>query len=207
MPVPAADGLTDFGAVSGKALVPVGEREAEASEAVPPAQPEDNAQTTEPDLYAEGFKAGRDEALAELQALQDEFDARVRDELDRARQDWAEAQGGLAGQEIAVQFSEAKVHVREWVGETAKVMLEGPARERAIDDLHRVIAHMIERAVAVKAYGPEDMLCALRTRLSGEVGNLTCTPQPHGELRVEVDRTVVETTAGAWLESWSRAKT
>ena len=206
MPVPAADGLTDFGVVPGTALVPV-EAHEEAAAAVPGEEEKDAGLSDEPGPYAQGYQAGRDEALAELQASHNEFDARLKDELNKARQDWADVQAGMAGEEIAAQFAAVERRIRDWMGQTAKMMLEGAARERALDELHHVIARMFERAVAVKAYGPDDMLCALRTRLNGEVGNLTCTPQQHGELRVEVDRTVVETTAGAWLDSWSQAKT
>ena len=195
MPVPAAQGLADFGATAGKALVPAAEDQAETPT------------TAAEDASTNASRVEDHEGLAELEALREEFDARLRDEVARARRAWADEQGGLSGDEVAAQFATVQASLRDWMGRTAEVMLEAPARERALNELHGVIAQMINRAVAVKAYGPQDLLQALRARLDGEVTNLTCTQQEHGELRVEVDRTIVETTVGAWLESWRHETT
>ena len=200
MPVPAALKLVDFGTAAASPSRPsIQETQVETREKGPlnvPAEPDVT------DRFEEGLQAGRSEVAEEMNALRQQFDAEIDDRLRAEREEWCTLQAAALDEQISRQFAELQTVLCSWTANVIRPVVEDLARKRVVDELWRALGPAREAATIIKVFGPEDLLDALEARFAGAGLTAQFNAQPDSEIRIEIDRTVIESCIATWLDTW-----
>ena len=152
--------------------------------------------------YADGMAAAEAEFAVKLEAQRADFEQRIA----TARQGWAESEGAAVSEALARALSDLEARLAETTARILQPFLETEIRRTAIADLvaaiEAVLAH--DKAARIEITGPDDLLGAVRARLPDKIV-ATFASAATADVRVSIDRTVLETRLGAWMAAIEEA--
>ncbi len=185
------------------------------SDCLPPEQPlarspeeeaEERAQLAEA-ARAEGFEAGRAEALAEAEAQLAQRDAEFQQQLVAAREAWAASEATALADAMNAAIERARDEIIAVTAHVLKPFLIEQVRDKALAELSRTIEDVLRREpdAPIAISGPADLLKALEFRLSEHAGAMTFTPSSSCEVEVTAGHALLSTRLAAWVEKLNEA--
>lgn len=151
---------------------------------------------------AAGFERGRLSGAAEMKRVLAEQDARFTSERDLARRQWTEAEG----QKLAGMLDKGMATVRDElalaIAQTMSPFIVGRLREQALEDLTVAAEELVSEhmPLAIEISGPPDLTAALAERLESLATVIRVAAVVTPELRVRVDKRVIETRLNDWIQ-------
>ena len=199
-PVPAARFIPEFGAEN---RPPVRKRETEPSPDSPHfATLAAKTESRIEESYQQGFAAGRDEALAEIESKLDEQRAYYAQQLTIERYAWANREAEKLGEEIGTGLKQIESRLGEIVARILRPFLAEAVHKRAIAELCEALEALIgsNEGITLEISGPEDLLQLLREKLGSRNVAALFTPADGVDVRVVAGQTVLETCLGTWMK-------
>jgi hypothetical protein len=190
--VPVASYLIEFGRDDG---APRRRRDAESGIA-----DADDMATRIDAAHTEGVERGSAAAMATLEAkLEDERAAFAR-QMASARQAWVKDEAEKLAQRLSAGLGELEARIAETTARLLEPILRAELRRQAVaalrTELEALLSH--EPGIEVSVTGPEDLLQALRERLSGRACAATYHPSGEPDVRIVAGQTILETRLAAW---------
>jgi hypothetical protein len=150
-----------------------------------------------------GFAAA--EAAYERQRAEDL--ARFEERLVAARREWSETEADRLAGRFAAAFGELEATV---IGSVARILVPFVAaavRQQALDDLSETVSGLLaeDSHRFLRISGPEDLLAALRGRLSAHVASIEYLAGEGPDVRAVCDDTTLETQIRAWVDRLAAA--
>jgi hypothetical protein len=189
---PAASYLMEFGRDGGMAPP---RRAADGAVA----DPGDTASRIEA-AHASGFDSGRAAAMAALEARLEEERAASARQLAAARQAWAAQEGERLALQLSAGLDELQARLSEATARVLEPFLRAELRRQAIASLGLELEALLARdpGIGISVTGPEDLLEALRDRLSGTACAATYLTSGEPDVRILAGETILETRLAAW---------
>jgi hypothetical protein len=156
---------------------------------------------------AEGFQAGREDALAEAEARIAEREAEFQQKLVAAREAWSASEAAVLATSIAQGLDQVR---DELIAVTARVLmpfLTEEVRKRALSELAVTIKDVLARepGSGIVVTGPPDLLKNLELQLSEYAGAMTFTPSQSCEVEVKAGHALLSTRISAWVDKINEA--
>jgi hypothetical protein len=144
------------------------------------------------EVLKRGHEEGRTAACAEFAALRAEDAGRFEEQLAEARQRWSQDEGERLAMLVERGMEELKAEFAERIARILLPFVQGGVRERALVELHALIAQMLSGDLlpGLKLTGPADLIAEMRSRL---------------DVRVTVGDTVLETEMRSWGDRLAQA--
>jgi hypothetical protein len=198
--VPLARYLVDFGTgeEAGKSDSDVARGKVELEQARALAAKDMEAKVAE--SYARGVQDGRAAAEADsAMRLQAEREAFQR-ELASARQAWAANEGEALAERLAAGLRQIEQGTADTVARILAQVTSATVQRAAVAELLAALEGVLAKAAGarVEIAGPEDLLAAIRARLEARSIAAVYTVSTGPDIRVTVDKTLLETRIGAW---------
>lgn len=158
----------------------------------------ESIQSIEARVRAEERAAAREQIESALKAERD----RYREELTAERKIWTESEA----LQISTQLATAMVHLEHLVSEKAarilmSVIPEG-LRQSAIAEFNEALASIVQAGplTLLRVTGPEDLLDAVRARMTLREGLIEFIPSNTVEVMLVAEGTTVQTQLEPWSE-------
>lgn len=161
------------------------------------------------DRVAEAVAAALAEAgvahAAALSALAERHAA----EMERARATWAVAEGTTLAEGLRAGCAALEAALAEGVATALEPLVGEALRVAAVAQLREAIADLVLAGTGgtITVAGPQDVLDALRTALSGaglSEDGMDFTPSEAAEVTVKADNSAIETRLDAWASALRR---
>jgi hypothetical protein len=145
--------------------------------------------------YAEGRAATEAEFAAKIEAQHKDFEQ----QLAMARRSWAAAEGSALSEAFARALQDLESRLAATAARILQPFLETEVRRAAAAELVTTIESVLARdqAARLEISGPEDLLGALRSRLSDKI-SATFVASQACDVRVVIEQTTLETQLAAW---------
>lgn len=148
--------------------------------------------------YADGFAAASREQEDMRRVERLAFEEQI--VSDRAR--WAQDEGFKLGEKMEGALAEIETRIATSTARILRPFLAAQLRQKAIDELAGSLAQMLGggEQPLVEIDGPEDLLAALQTRLAGSSARIVWMLGSSIEVRIIVDRTMIESRIQLWIQ-------
>jgi hypothetical protein len=189
---PAAPYLTEFGSAAGPSvLAMVGQLG--LSE-------EEQAAARIAEAHAEGFEKGRAAALAALEPKLAEQAAQFQRQLAQERAAWAARDGDKLAGALAAGLEALEARIADAVTRILAPFLEARLCHQAVAELRAELDVLLAREpeIGLSIAGPEDLLEALRSRLSDQRCSVTYVTSQACDVSVGAGQTLLQTRLAAW---------
>jgi hypothetical protein len=189
---PAAPYLTEFGSAAGPSvLAMVGQLG--LSE-------EEQAAARIAEAHAEGFEKGRAAALAALEPKLAEQAAQFQRQLAQERAAWAAREGDKLAGALAAGLEALEARIADAVTRILAPFLEARLCHQAVAELRAELDVLLAREpeIGLSIAGPEDLLEALRSRLSDQRCSVTYVTSQACDVSVGAGQTLLQTRLAAW---------
>lgn len=156
------------------------------------------------DLVAEaeqrGYRSGHAAAQAEFELVRAQDLDRAREELAEARRSWTEREAERLAEQLRLAFQDLEGLITAEVADILSGFVAAAVRDQAVDDLAHTLAKLLRdgKHRAVRLSGPEDLLDLIRDRLGASADSLSFEPESGVDVRVVLDETILETQLEAW---------
>jgi hypothetical protein len=160
--------------------------------------PTDSLQAARDEGIAEGYGTARSEYEAQFLQERLAFEARLTAERDK----WTRQESIKLSGDIKAAFAEVESRIAGSVECIIRPFIVEALRRKMIDLLAENIGILLsgrERPV-VEIHGPEDLLAALRKKLSPFSCAINYSPEASIDVRVVADQTMIESRIGEWLD-------
>lgn len=194
MPRPAASFLTEF-TVGGAPTAP------QAAAADPASAAEQPTGENEEAAFARGREEGLAAAEADYRQKLEEERTAAAERLAAERASWAEQESTRLAGMIASAFDALQKDIADIVGAILEPFVEEALRTKSVDELAQALKPLLATGqhTLFRVAGPDDLLEALKQKLGDSATSFTFEVTDAVDLRVVVDRTVIETQLGGWL--------
>jgi hypothetical protein len=168
--------------------------------AAAPAQPSEDREALIAAAEARGREAGRAEALTQAEERLAAERSAFEERLAQARRDWAEGEGAALAGQLTAAFAGLDATLSERVARLLAPVLTESLRRQAVEALSAAVTRLLAepQPAAISVTGPEDLIAALSTRLSGLSAAIAFTASDATEVTVSAGETVIETELSAW---------
>lgn len=154
---------------------------------------------------------GRQEAAAtaqkHLEASLQALAAQHEEHLLNERQSWATEEGHKLSLAITEAFAQLQDMLANTLDAILRPFLIDALRRQMIEELaHNVSILLTSESPAIEISGPDDLIAALREKLSPETAAITYKPNSSVDIRIVAHHTVIESQMQAWIERFEPSR-
>ncbi len=166
-----------------------------------PARPETSRRIEE--ARAAGYQEGHAACAREQDAALAEERDRLREELERQKIEWVEQQSAAISTAISSGLAEFEKEAALAIVNILKPFLIGQIINKITDALTANLNELLARKsdCMFQITGPQNLLDALRGKLSSVGVAIEYTPSEGFDVIVRADHTTIETQLGAWMQA------
>jgi hypothetical protein len=189
---PAAPYLTEFDCAAGPSVLAVVGQLGLSDE--------EQAAARLAEAHAEGFEKGKAAALATVERKLAEQSAQFQQQLVRERAAWAAGQGDKLAGALAAALEALESRIADAVSSILTPFVEARLRGQAVAELRAELDALLasEPEIGLSVAGPDDLLAALRSRLSGQRCSVTYSASETCDVSVNAGQTLLQTRLEAW---------
>jgi len=205
--VPVASYLAEFGSGAdvgsgGPAWAPLGAGDGERG-----ATAADVVSARIEAAQAAGFASGKAAAMAILDARLKDQRAEFERELTSEREAWVAGEAERLATRLTGGLGELEQRLAETTARVLEPFLRAELRRQAIADLRAELEVLLRKdaGIGISVAGPEDLLQALRDRLSGTSCAVTYLANTEPDVRIAAGQTILETRLEAWAAKIAEA--
>lgn len=169
-------------------------------------------ETARATAFEEGRASMRGEmeaAVAAAVAAERERAERERHEaVEAARAEWVSGEAERLSAAFTREIADLEASVRRSLAAVVGPLAAGARRRRTIDELVAAVGTLMldGKAFTIRASGPEELLLAFIERLGSRASLVTfAEDESLTDIRLEAERTVIETRLAGWGEAMERA--
>jgi hypothetical protein len=153
------------------------------------------------DAFARGLEEGKEKAKAEYEVEMAAAQAKFARQMEAARESWALEQAEPLYERITASFQDFQNSIADSVTRVLIPFLKNVLVKQTVDDLVEALATITAQPIGtIKISGPEDLIQALRERVTGGNFDLEFISSELNEVTIVANQTTVVTQLQAWID-------